>query len=97
MFRCANPGGNPPPQEAQKITHGEGLKNHNNISELPLFLSLNSRVIRHIFVHDSCSWHQPTEPSISNSINLFISTAYSKGNSFTMGSINPFTIIKLAS
>ena len=39
----------------------------------------------------------PTLPSICNWINRFISMAYSIGNSLTSGSMNPFTIIVLAS
>ena len=40
---------------------------------------------------------QPTEPSICSSISRFISTAYSMGSSLTSGSMNPPTIIVLAS
>ncbi len=40
---------------------------------------------------------QPTEPSIWSWISLFISTAYSIGNSLTSGSMNPLTIRVLAS
>jgi hypothetical protein len=39
----------------------------------------------------------PTEPSISSSIRRFNSTAYSMGSCFTNGSMNPLTIIMLAS
>jgi hypothetical protein len=39
----------------------------------------------------------PIEPSICSSINLFISTAYSIGSSFVIGSMKPFTIIFEAS
>ncbi len=39
----------------------------------------------------------PTDPTISSCINLFSSNAYSKGNSLTIGSIKPFTIIEVAS
>src|SRR5437870_5134739 len=39
----------------------------------------------------------PTEPSISRAISRFSSTAYSSGNSFTIGSTNPRTIIFIAS
>src|SRR4029079_11981833 len=39
----------------------------------------------------------PTEPSISSAISRFISTAYSIGSSFTIGSMNPLTIIVVAS
>ena len=40
---------------------------------------------------------QPTEPSIWSWISLFISTAYSSGSSFVIGSTKPETIIALAS
>ena len=40
---------------------------------------------------------QPTDPSICSWMSLFISTAYSIGSSFTSGSMNPPTIIVLAS
>ena len=39
----------------------------------------------------------PTLPSIWSSISLFISTAYSIGNSLTRGSMKPVTIIDAAS
>src|SRR5581483_7419478 len=39
----------------------------------------------------------PTEPSIWSWISRFISTAYSSGSSFVIGSTNPETIIALAS
>lgn len=39
----------------------------------------------------------PIDPSISNEINLFNSTAYSIGSSFVNGSTNPMTIISVAS
>ena len=44
-----------------------------------------------------CHVSYPTDPSICSSISRFISTAYSIGSSFTNGSINPLTIIVLAS
>src|SRR5262245_8234861 len=40
---------------------------------------------------------QPTEPSICNWMSLFISTAYSSGSSFVIGSTNPETTIADAS
>src|SRR5262245_31207429 len=40
---------------------------------------------------------QPTDPSIWSWISRFISTAYSSGSSFVIGSTNPDTIIALAS
>src|SRR5207253_5427303 len=40
---------------------------------------------------------QPTEPSIWSWISRFISTAYSSGSSFVIGSTKPLTIIALAS
>ena len=40
---------------------------------------------------------QPTEPSICSWISRFISTAYSSGSSFVIGSTKPETIIALAS
>jgi len=40
---------------------------------------------------------QPTEPSIWSSIRRFSSTAYSIGSSRVIGSMNPFTIIAVAS
>src|SRR6266516_1192805 len=40
---------------------------------------------------------QPTEPSICSWISRFISTAYSSGSSFVIGSTKPLTIIALAS
>ena len=40
---------------------------------------------------------QPTEPSIWSWISRFISTAYSSGSSFVIGSTKPETIIALAS
>ena len=39
----------------------------------------------------------PIEPSISNLIKRFISTAYSIGSSFVNGSMKPITIISVAS
>ena len=39
----------------------------------------------------------PTEPSICSWISRFISTAYSIGSSFTIGSMKPETIIPAAS
>src|SRR5690242_16861724 len=39
----------------------------------------------------------PTEPSICNWISRFISTAYSSGSSFVIGSTKPETIIAAAS
>lgn len=39
----------------------------------------------------------PIEPSISNLIRRFISTAYSIGSSFVKGSMKPITIISVAS
>ena len=41
--------------------------------------------------------HYPIEPSISNLMRRFISTAYSIGNSFVNGSMKPMTIISVAS
>jgi len=43
------------------------------------------------------SAYYPIEPSISNLIRRFISTAYSIGNSFVNGSMKPITIISVAS
>ena len=43
------------------------------------------------------STDQPTLPSICSWISRFISTAYSSGSSFVIGSTNPETIIALAS
>ncbi len=40
---------------------------------------------------------QPTDPSISRSIRRFNSTAYSKGSSLAMGSMNPRTMRAMAS
>ena len=40
---------------------------------------------------------QPTEPSIWSWISRFISTAYSSGSSFVIGSTKPETIIAVAS
>jgi hypothetical protein len=41
--------------------------------------------------------HYPTEPSIWSWISRFISTAYSRGSSFVIGSTKPLTISALAS
>ena len=41
-------------------------------------------------------WHQPTAPSMLSSMRRDSSTAYSIGNVFVMGSMNPFTIIAVA-
>ncbi len=46
---------------------------------------------------EACSLDQPTEPSIWSSMSRFSSTAYSMGSSRVMGSMNPFTIIAVAS
>ena len=44
-----------------------------------------------------CAHGYPSEPSISSSMRRLSSTAYSMGNSSVMGSMNPATIICLAS
>ncbi len=46
---------------------------------------------------DALGADQPTEPSICSWIRRFISTAYSSGSSFVIGSTKPETIIALAS
>jgi len=46
---------------------------------------------------ESLAFTYPILPSISNLINLFISTAYSIGSSFVNGSMNPMMIICVAS
>ena len=47
--------------------------------------------------HVDLGGRQPTEPSIWSSIRRLSSTAYSMGSSRVMGSMNPFTIIAVAS
>ena len=46
---------------------------------------------------DALDLHYPTEPSIWSWISRFISTAYSSGSSFVIGSTKPETIIARAS
>ena len=46
---------------------------------------------------DALDVDQPTEPSICSWISRFISTAYSSGSSFVIGSTKPETIIAEAS
>jgi len=46
---------------------------------------------------DALGLDQPTEPSICNWMSRFISTAYSSGSSFVIGSTKPDTIMALAS
>ena len=47
--------------------------------------------------HVDLGGRQPTEPSIWSSIRRLSSTAYSMGSSRVMGSMNPFTIMAVAS
>jgi hypothetical protein len=67
-----------------------------NLINWSLVISLSEGAIGESHLQRLCYGFQPTEFSISISINLFISTAYSRGNSRTIGLINPFTIIASA-
>ncbi|MNN00693.1 hypothetical protein D3C81_1132930 [compost metagenome] len=52
------------------------------------------KVTADTYLHVNENWTDyPMEPSISNLIKRFISTAYSIGSSFVNGSIKPITII----
>ncbi len=70
-----------------------------NINPSAIILSFSSTTFTNsLFMFSNFKYFiQQTEFSISNSINLLSSTAYSIGRAFTIGSINPDTIIFIAS